>query len=36
MIYDKLENLEQYADLHPRFGAAMAYLKRLRLKMCGL
>ena len=29
MIYDKLENLEHYADLHPRFGAAMAYLKRL-------
>ena len=29
MIYDKLENLENYANVHPRFAAAIAYLKQL-------
>ena len=29
MIYDKIENLEKYADLHPRFASAISYLKQL-------
>lgn len=29
MVLDRLENLEQYASLNPRFPAAFAYLRRL-------
>lgn len=29
MIFDRLENLERYADVHPRFAAAIPFLKRL-------
>ncbi len=29
MVMDRLENLEQYASLNPRFPAAFAYLRRL-------
>ena len=29
MIYDKIDNLEMYANLHPRFTKAFAYLKQL-------
>ena len=29
MIYDKIDNLEKYAGLHPRFASAIPYLKQL-------
>ena len=29
MIFDKLENLEKYKDVHPRFADAMAFLRTL-------
>ena len=29
MIFDQLEHLEQYKDLHPRFADAMAFLREL-------
>ena len=29
MIFDKLENLDQYASVHPRFAAAIPFLKTL-------
>ena len=29
MIFDRLENLERYADVHPRFAATIPFLKRL-------
>lgn len=29
MIYDKIDNLEKYAGLHPRFSNAISYLKQL-------
>lgn len=32
MIFDKLENLENYANVHPRFAAAIPFLKGLIAK----
>ena len=29
MIYDKIDNLEKYESLHPRFATAFAYLRQL-------
>lgn len=29
MIYDKIENLDKYVNLHPRFTKAFSYLKQL-------
>lgn len=32
MIFDELSNLERYADVHPRFGTAFAFLREMIVK----